>query len=189
MKKDLVSMLKARDIKAFEQFVNEFEKKIYSYAYNFTQNQDDAMDITQEVFLKVYKNIHKFKENSSLSTWVYRITSNVCIDFVRKNKYTVPITVENEEYIFQVVDNTQNIDEIIKNKDLSSEIYNALNKLDENSKQIIIMRDILELSYSEISDILKLESGTVKSRIARSRKKLRDILVDIGNKTGSASSN
>ena len=188
--KDLVPLLKSKDIKAFDTFVSEYEKKIYSYAYGFSLNRDDALDITQEVFIKVYKNIDKFKENSSLSTWVYRITSNVCIDYARKNKNNknISITDENIEFINQIPDNASCTDEIIENRELSDELVNSLNKLDADSKQIVVMRDILGLSYSEIAEILKLEDGTVKSRIARSRKKLRDILIHIRNKSASVPS-
>ncbi len=189
MEKEQISLLKKGDKKAFEEFVSLYEKKIYRYAYNFTKNPDDALDITQEVFLKVHKNIKKFKENSSLSTWVYRITSNVCIDFSRKNKLTIPITEENEDYILNLHDNSTNIEDLVANKDISEDIAVSLSKLDDDAKQIVIMRDVLELSYNEISDALKLEVGTVKSRISRSRKKLRNILIDLWNKNNGDTSN
>lgn len=176
---NLVSRLKVNDIKAFEELVELFDKKIYNYAYGFTLNHEDALDITQEVFLKVYRNIDKFKENSSLSTWIYRITSNVCVDVVRKNNKnkTVAISAENEEFINQIPDKSASTDEIIENNELSEELAAALKKLDFDARQIIVMRDILELTYSEIGAILKIEDGTVKSKISRSRKKLREIIL------------
>ncbi|MFI3226298.1 MAG: RNA polymerase sigma factor [Clostridia bacterium] len=175
----LVSRLKTGDIKAFEELVELYDKKIYNYAYGFTLNHEDSLDITQEVFLKVYKNIGKFKENASLSTWIYKITSNVCIDVARKNNRhkTVTINSENEEFINQIPDKTPLIDEIVENNELSAELSSSMKKLDFDAKQIIVMRDVLGLSYSEIGDALKLEDGTVKSKISRSRKKLREILL------------
>ncbi len=182
---NLVMRLKTNDIKAFEELVELYEKKIYNYAYGFTLSHEDALDITQEVFLKIYKNIQKFKENSSLSTWIYRITSNVCVDIARKNNKnkTVSISAENEEFINQLPDKTASVEDIIENNELSQELSNSLKKLDLDSKQIIIMRDVLGLSYNEIGTILKLEDGTVKSKISRSRKKLREIILKIRNKT------
>lgn len=181
---NLVSRLKTGDIKAFEELVELYDKKIYNYAYGFTLNHEDSLDITQEVFLKVYRNISKFKENSSLSTWIYKITSNVCIDVARKNNRhkTVAISAENEEFINQIPDKATSTEEIIENNELSHELSNSLSKLDFDSKQIIVMRDVLGLSYSEIGDILKLEDGTVKSKISRSRKKLREIILKTRNK-------
>lgn len=181
---NLVLRLKTNDIKAFEELVEAFEKKIYNYAYGFTLNREDSLDITQEVFVKIFKNINNFKENSSLSTWIYRITSNVCIDYTRKNKKTkmISITEENEEFINQIPDKSGEISNIIENNELGIEITTALNSIDTDARQIIIMRDILELSYSEICDILKIEEGTVKSRISRSRKKLRTIILENRNK-------
>lgn len=182
---NLVSLLKSRDIKSFETFVSEYEKKIYNHAYGFTLNKDDALDITQEVFLKVYKNIDKFKENSSLSTWVYRITSNVCIDYSRKNKNIkiTPINCENEEMISQIPDPCANCIDIVINRELSDEIASSLLSIDADARQVIVMRDVLGLSYGEISEILKLEDGTVKSRISRSRKKLREKILNFRNKS------
>lgn len=182
---NLIDLLKKNDIKAFEELVKLYEKKIYNYAYGFTLSHEDALDITQEVFLKIYRNIDKFKENSSLSTWIYRITSNVCVDTARKNNKnkTVAISAENEEFINQIPDKNVTIEQIIANNELSEEIAKSIEKLDDDAKQIVVMRDILGLSYSEIAEILKLEDGTVKSKISRSRKKLREIILKIRNKS------
>lgn len=176
---NLVKRLKSRDIKAFEELVSIYDKKIYNYAYGFTLNHEDSLDITQEVFLKVYRNIDKFQENSSISTWIYKITSNVCVDIIRKNNKnkTVAITPENEEIINQLQDSSASAEQIVENHELSDELSDSIKKLDYDAKQIIVMRDILELSYSEIAEILKLEDGTVKSKISRSRKKLREIIL------------
>lgn len=181
---ELIAGLKMHDIKVFEQLVSMYEKKIYNYAYGFTLNREDALDITQEVFLKIYRNIDKFKEKSSLSTWIYKITSNVCIDAVRKNNKhkTVDMTAENEEYINKIPDKAESVDKILENKEISEEIFNSIKQLDYDSRQVIVMRDILGLSYTEISEILKANDGTIKSRISRSRKKLREILLNQGTK-------
>lgn len=189
MEKAKILLLKSRDIQTFDSLVKEYERKIYNYAYNFTKNHDDALDITQEVFLKIHKNIDKFKEDSSLSTWIYRITANVCIDFSRKNKYTVPITEENEEYVFQIADGTAKVEKNIINNELREEITTSLRILDADSRQIIILRDVLGFSYSKISEVLELEEGTVKSRISRSRKKLREIILKSRNKNEDTTSN
>ena len=183
MSDELVSKLKKYDIKAFEEFVSLYEKKIYNYAYGFTLNREDSLDITQEVFLKVYKNIDKFKEKSSISTWIYRITSNVCIDFARKAKpnKVVSITDENLDIIQNIKDTKILPEDFLVQTEMSEEIISSLNGLDYDAKQIIVMRDILGLTYSEIGEILKLEEGTVKSRIARSRKKLRSIILEKRN--------
>ena len=183
MSDELVSKLKKYDIKAFEEFVSLYEKKIYNYAYGFTLNREDSLDITQEVFLKVYKNIDKFKEKSSISTWIYRITSNVCIDFARKAKPNkiVSITDENLDIIQNIKDTKILPEDFLVQTEMSEEIISSLNGLDYDAKQIIVMRDILGLTYSEIGEILKLEEGTVKSRIARSRKKLRSIILEKRN--------
>lgn len=183
MNDELITKIKNHDVKAFETLVTLYEKKVYNYAYGFTLNREDALDITQEVFLKVYKNIQKFKEESSISTWIYKITSNVCIDFARKSKPGNIININDEN--FNLIENIKDsaiapVDFVLQNE-LSEEIIDSLNKLDFSSRQIVVMRDILQLSYSEIATILNLEDGTVKSKISRSRKKLRDIIVKSRN--------
>lgn len=188
MERNLIMLLKSRDLKAFDTLVSDYEKKIYNYAYSFTKNPEDALDITQEVFLKIHKNISKFNENSTISTWIYKITSNVCIDWARKQKPTVAITTENEDFINQVADKSDSVEGQIQQKEISNEIHHALSLIDEPSRQIVIMRDIQGLTYDEIGQILELESGTVKSRISRSRKKLRDIIVNLRNKNEKISS-
>lgn len=182
-----ISLLKSRDLKAFDALVKEYERKIYAFAYRFTKNHDDALDITQEVFLKIHKNIESFNEDSSISTWIYRITNNVCIDFVRKSKPTVSITDENQEYIYQIADN-ESTEKTVLNNELREEIFTSLSEIDENSRQIVILRDILGFSYQKIADILEIEEGTVKSRISRSRKKLRDNILFLRNKSKKSTS-
>ena len=171
------------DEKAFEQLVFSYEKKIYNLAYRTCQNSQDAMDVTQEVFLRVFRAIKGFKGESSFSVWIYRIASNICIDYVRrvaKNK-TVSLTIVDEsgEMIDMDIAEETNTPELhYERVELRREIKKGLEALSVEHRHIIVLRDINGLSYTEIAEILTLEEGTVKSRLSRARAKLAEIMME-----------
>jgi len=181
--KRLIKKCKNGDIEAFEKLIEGYQKKVYNIAYRMVQNQEDASDIAQEVFIKVFKSIVHFKEESSFSTWLYRITVNVCLDELRKRKKTNVISInsviqaENSEFTMQLEDTGKRPEEILEEKELRSEINRAINKLSDDHRLVIQLRDIYGLSYEEISDILQCSLGTVKSRINRARNSLKNILL------------
>jgi len=174
------------DMAAFEFLVTAHEKKIYNMAYRYTGNVQDAEDITQEVFLRVFRSLSGFKEESSFSTWIYRITSNVCIDYSRKkpgktgNLISIDSTDE-EGHEIQIRGEAFSPEEEYDKREIREAIADAILKLPDNHRQAIILRDINGLSYDEIAKILDISEGTVKSRIARARGQLCKILTGKGN--------
>ncbi|MGF7056529.1 RNA polymerase sigma factor [Brassicibacter mesophilus] len=170
------------DIEAFEELIAKYEKTAYNIALKMLRNQDDAMDISQEAFIKVFKSIKTFNFESSFSTWLYRIVTNTCLDFLRKknnNVYSIdsPINTEDGE-IQRDIPDTVNTPEEMLEKQLTKElVQKSINKLDNNHKAVIILRDIEGFSYEEISRILDCSLGTVKSRISRARNNLKDIIL------------
>lgn len=174
------------DMSAFEKIISMHEQSVYRIALRYTKNESDALDISQETFIKVYRAISSFKGDSSLSTWIYRIASNVCIDHIRKNNKPpeVPLYKTDENgntYDINVPSPIGNPEEYVDSAETMDEIACALNKLSDEHKEVIVLRDIEGFSYAEIADILEVEEGTVKSRIARARKKFRTILIESGN--------
>jgi len=170
------------NIEAFEELIAKYEKTAYNIAFKMLRNQDDAMDVSQEAFIKVFKSIKTFNFESSFSTWLYRIVTNTCLDFLRKNNNNVysidsPINTEEGE-IQRDIPDTVNTPEEMLEKQLTKElVQNSINKLDDNHKAVIILRDIEGFSYEEISQILGCSLGTVKSRISRARNNLKDIIL------------
>lgn len=170
------------DISAFEELIIQYEKKVYNVALRVLKNPDDAMDISQEVFIKIYKNLDKFDGKASFSTWLYRITTNTCIDELRKRKgketYSIDNDIENEEgsYKREFVDNSPTPEEQTIIKESGNEIIKAMENLSDEHRTIIILRDIEGLSYNEIADITGVSIGTVKSRISRARLSLKNII-------------
>ncbi len=145
------------------------------------KNKEDAEDISQEALIKVYKYIDSFNMDSSFRTWMYRIVVNTCLDYMRKNKATVvsidkPIKTDYNEFQVEIEDKRPSPEELFERKETQKLVIEALNQLDDSFKTAIILRDINDFSYEEISDILTCSLGTVKSRICRGRQKLREII-------------
>lgn len=192
--KELVEKAKKGDQFAFEQLVIAYERKVYATAYRFMGNESDAMDMSQEVFIRVFRFLDKFNEESSFSTWLYRISVNVCKDGLKKRsgRNELPLEIPDDEdgtYVNEVKDCRYDPVEVFEQIELKREIRDGIESLPCNYKEIIIMRDICGLTYEEISESLSLEIGTVKSRISRAREKLRKYLLQNGNKPVSFRSN
>lgn len=183
--KERIRRAKNGDQAAFEELVSAYEKKIYNMGLRYTGSQQDALDICQEVFLRLFRFIGQFNEASSFSTWLYRIAVNVCKDTIRKKQKVVELSfeVEDEEgnYEVEVSDLRYNPEDSVQRRELRHQILHAIAELPEKYREIIILRDINGLSYEEISRCLELEEGTVKSRISRAREKLRVFLSKTGN--------
>lgn len=173
------------DTKAFEALLSAYEKPVYNLCLRMTGNAEDAADLTQEAFLKIWRGLENYKFESSFSTWVYRLTTNVSIDFLRgkKRRQTVSITVEEEDGVaeLEVPDPAPLPEEQLLLREKKAQIASAMNQLDEEARLILTLRILEDLSYEEIARVTGLKDGTVKSRLARARLKLKKILTESGN--------
>ena len=174
------------DANAFETLVLEYEKNVYNIARRMTGNSEDAADMTQEAFIKAYNSLQSFRGDSKFSVWLYRIVSNVCLDFLRsKNRRpTVSLSVEDddgEDTQLDVADESQSPELLLDRKLTRESVRRGLDSLPPDYRQILLLREIQGLSYDEIAQALSLEVGTVKSRIFRARKRLCTFLIDDGN--------
>ena len=174
------------DANAFETLVLEYEKNVYNIALRMTGNSEDAADMTQEAFIKAYNSLQSFRGDSKFSVWLYRIVSNVCLDFLRsKNRRpTVSLSVEDddgEDAQLDVADESQSPELLLDRKLMRDSVRRGLDSLPPDYRQILLLREIQGLSYDEIAQALSLEVGTVKSRIFRARKRLCTFLIDDGN--------
>ena len=183
--RDLIRKAKQGDMLAFEELILKHEKIVYNLALRMMNHSEDAMDISQEVFLKAYRSLTNFDERSAFSTWLYRITHNTCIDEIRKRKgkqtYSLEEDLESEDGSMQrqVADDGDTPEESLMRKEEKSEILHALDTLSEEHKAAIILRDVKGMSYEEIAEILELSLGTVKSRINRARNQLKTEILKI----------
>ncbi len=183
---ELVKRTLQGDTKAFEELVQQYESKIYALAYRYMGNEDDAYDMSQEAFIKAYRSLRSFKGHSSFGTWLYRVTTNVCLDELRRRKRRiVPLSLdeplathEGDEVDKEIPDNTPTADILYEQKEFSQYIQDLLDQLKPDHKTAIVLRDVLDLSYEEISEVLNCSIGTVKSRISRARETLRKKIVE-----------
>jgi RNA polymerase sigma-70 factor (ECF subfamily) len=178
----LVSRSKAGDIAAFEELIGAYQKKIFNLAYRIIGNYDDAADLAQEALIRIFRSIGGFKEQSSFSTWIYRITTNVCLDEIRKRKSKKEYSLDEEVQVDdgqlkrQVMSEDPGPDEVFEREELRSMVKDAIDKLPEEQRIVITLRDIQGLSYDEIAEVLDCPGGTVKSRISRARQALKKVL-------------
>lgn len=178
----LVRKAKQGDIQAFEKLINKHQKRVYNIALRMLQNPEDAYDISQEVFIRVFKSMKEFREEASFSTWIYRIAKNACLDELRKRKKRNIVSLdENMEFEEgtvkrQIEDEAPGPDILYESKELKDIVKLALRHLSNDHRLVIVLRDLQGFSYDEIAKILDCPEGTVKSRINRARKALKDIL-------------
>lgn len=179
---ELVDKIIKGEMDTFEKLIDKYQKMVYNLAYRIFNNYSDAEDMTQEVFLKVYKNIEKCSGKGSIKTWIYTIAYNTCIDEVRKRKgktnFSLDSTIDSDdgEYNFEVASKEETPENYLINKEEIKEIENAINKLSEVHKTLIFLRDIKGFTYNEISEIMEINLGTVKSKLNRARTNLKNIL-------------
>lgn len=179
----LIKKAKEGDEGSFETLILSCKGKAYNIALRYVKNENDAMDVLQDSFIKIFRHLPKFNEDSKFETWVYRIVVNTCNDFLRKNKYkyneiSSAVNEDEEEMEFNIPDNAPTPDEALLNKEHSSYILECLEKMPADHKEVIILRDIKGFAYEEISEILECSIGTVKSRISRARSRLKDIYLN-----------
>ncbi len=178
----LLEKAKAGDVTAFEELIEAYQKKVFNLAMRMIGNYDDAADLAQEAFIRIFKAISGFKEQSSFSTWVYRITTNVCLDEIRKRKNKKVISLDEEIHMDdgdmkrQVESDDLRPDEAAEREEVRKIVNDAINSLPEDQKAAITLRDIHGMSYEEIAQILDCPGGTVKSRLNRARQALKNVL-------------
>lgn len=190
---ELIRSVQNGSANAFEALVTENEAHIFKLCLRMTGNREDAADLTQEAFLKAYRSIASFRGDCRFSSWMIRIASNVCLDFLRSKskKQTVPLTTENddgEEAELDIPDAAPLPEDRLLSGELKASISRGLERLSDEQRQILVLRELDGLSYDEIAGTLGIEVGTVKSRIFRARKRLCAFLLRDGNIPESLSS-
>jgi len=183
---EIIESVLRGNVNAFESLVREYEKLVYNIALRLMGSPEDAADMAQETFLKAYRSLSSYRGDSRFSVWLYRITANVCLDALRakSRKPTVSLTIEDEDgedTQFEIPDTAPSPEELLQNKLSRESVSKCLMKLSEEQRRILVMREVAGLSYEEIGEALSLESGTVKSRIFRARRKLCSFLEEEGN--------
>jgi len=172
------------DMDAFEILVKKYEARVYQIASHMLANGEDARDAAQEAFIKAYRSITRFRGESKFSTWLYRIINNVCLDHLRKrNRNALSLddetVTEGGDKVAREIPSDFDVEAIVENAEFRRLVGKALRSLPEQHRAMIALRDLQGLGYAEISDLLELPEGTVKSRINRARANLRNMILGL----------
>ena len=184
--RELVARAGAGDQEAFEQLVRDNQNRVYSLAVRLVGDREEAADLAQEAFLKAWQGLSSFQGESSFATWIYRLTTNVCIDYLRRKKrrqeVEPAVSLDDEDSGWaEPADAGQDPQRKLEEAERSRALSRGLERLPEHQRQVLVMRELSGLSYQEIGAATGLDLGTVKSRIARARLALRKILLEDGN--------
>lgn len=171
---ELIERCLNRDEDAWEQIISRYKRKVFGIAFKFTGRFEEAEDLTQEVFFKVYKALHSYKKEQDFSWWLVSISRNACIDYYRSVKREKKVLSndlnELKNFKFQGLSPQGNMEATERSKALRE----SLGELPDDLRRVLILRDLQGFSYKEIADQLNLAEGTVKSRIHRGRAELAE---------------
>jgi RNA polymerase sigma factor (sigma-70 family) len=178
---ELIQGLQKGDESAFKFLVETYQDKVYNTAFGIVQNAADAEDVAQEVFIQVYRSIHSFKGESKLSTWLYRIATTRALDLLRSKKskkrfgFIQRLFGDENEPVFEIPDfNHPGV--ALENKERAAQLFKAISQLPDNQKKAFTLHKLEDLSYHEISDVLKTTIPAVESLMHRAKQNLRKIL-------------
>lgn len=180
---EFIKALKNHDAKAYGKLLDDFQQKVFGTCISFVPNKEDAEDIAQEVFVEVFNSIDKFKGASKLSTWIYRITTNKCLEFIRskntKKRFAFLQTLFGNDI---PIDKTSYFTEmnhpgiILENKEKGKALFHAINQLPESQKTVFTLSKIDGKSYQEICEITNKSLTSVESLMFRAKKNLQELL-------------
>ncbi|MEW5952344.1 MAG: sigma-70 family RNA polymerase sigma factor [Bacillota bacterium] len=182
---NLVKKAKNRDLQAFEKLVEAYQKRVFALCVQLTGNQDDAQDLAQEVFIQAFASITNFRQESDLGTWLHRIAVNKWINITRKQKKAqlvyldAPVKTGDGEAQREVAATEGNPQELVEEKEFHARVRRALGRLTYEHRAVLVLREIQGYSYEEIAGILDCSVGTVRSRLNRARKAMKDNLQNL----------
>lgn len=187
---ELVQAAARGDADAFARLVDLYQNKVYHLALRMCGSPEDAADVAQDAFLAAWRALPSFRGEAGFATWLYRLTSNAAIDHLRRTKkQRSDLSLDDGELNLDAADGGPTPQEAAEGQELQSAVARGLRLLSDDHRQVLVLREIQELSYEEIAACLSLDIGTVKSRISRARNSLRNILLKSGNLSGYLPSN
>jgi RNA polymerase sigma-70 factor (ECF subfamily) len=173
----LIEAVLAGNVELFGELVQAYQGRLYNAVARMVGNPDDAEDIVQDAFVQAFRKLDSFRASSSFYTWIYRIAVNAAINFHRRHRRTLAFTVDHEEGSSVEGSSREAPSQRLESLEESARVQQGLMQLSEEHRQILVMREIDDLSYEQIAEILRLPVGTVRSRLHRARLQLKDCLL------------
>ena len=181
---DLVARAAAGEGDCFDVLVGRYHRPIANFIFRMVSNYETSLDLTQEVFIKVYGSLGRYNPEFKFSTWIYKIASNTAIDYLRKQSVTTSplylVSGNDEEFELPIPAKGPSPERALERTERSAQIEEAISKLPHRYRELIVLRHVSELSYDEIAEVTGLPLGTVKNRIFRAREAMRKHLVRMG---------
>lgn len=175
--KELIINANNGNVMALEELIYRYDKMVLRLAMKYTGDSDDAKDIYQEVFIRVYKNIGRFQFKSEFSTWLFRIATNVCISFKRKHRKSNLFSLDDENnsaYVFSLPGNDESLpDSITENKEFGNKVSEALKNLSPNQRMSFLLKHYEGYKIREIAEMMSCKEGTIKKYLFEAVRKLR----------------
>jgi RNA polymerase sigma-70 factor (ECF subfamily) len=167
--KDLVARCRKGDDDAWRELVDRFGQKVYAISYHFTLKREDAEELSQEIFLKLFENLHRYDGGFPLVAWILSVSRNLCIDRYRRRKREKSFRFVSDEAVTALLKSEDDPSSVALKKERTQLLFSALSEIPEDLAEILILRDLNGLAYEEIGKALELPDGTVKSRLFRAR--------------------
>ncbi|MCS7253945.1 MAG: sigma-70 family RNA polymerase sigma factor [Armatimonadota bacterium] len=178
--RELLRRCKAGDEDAWREFIDTYKHMVYSFAYDLLRNPEDAEDVAQEVFINAFRAIGSFRGDSRISTWLYRVTKNACLNFIRQRDKAVWESLDDQEGNWEELldrdDDMPTPEELVLHEELREIVRRKIDELPHIYRTAIIMCDIRQLNYEEAARILNIPVGTLKSQVFRARRMLKEKL-------------
>lgn len=184
----LVTAVKGGDKHAFKVLMQRYQRKVYAVAFGFLRNQEDALDVVQESFIKVHRYIGKFEGNSTFYTWLYRIVANLCIDHLRKAKRHRDVEFDDglrhdakDEPASDFTPHLGHLgdpSDMLRRKEIAAAVEASLDHLSEKHRAVIVMRELQGMSYEEMAQAMKCSKGTIMSRLFHARRNMQKLLTE-----------
>ena len=192
--RELIRRVLCGESAAFETLVLENEKKVYNLALKLTRDEQDAMDLSQEAFLKAYQCLDTLREDGKFSPWLMKLTYNLGVDFLRKKQRANTVSIfavkdDGEDTVLEIPDLRALPEDEAERRETRREIAACLDQLPEEHRRVLLLREQADMSYADIASALGISEGTVKSRISRARQNLARLLIRNGTFPDSARHN
>lgn len=181
----LVDRARSGDKRAFRILVERYQKRVYGIAYGVVRNEEDALDVSQEAFIKVHRNLARFQGTSSFYTWLYRIVVNLCIDQKRRKSRAMQVDFDDSRDHGDVAEDSggrisgspyRDPARAVSDAELRDEMDRAMSALSDKHRRVVVLRELEGLSYKEIADVEEISVGTVMSRLHHARQNLQSSL-------------
>lgn len=182
--KKLIKLCKSGHIGSFDLLLKRYEKYIYKICFNYTSSREDALDLLQEIFIKLYRSIQKFDEDRDIIPWLKRITVNTCLNFIRGKRdvtFSLDSTVgDSKNSVQDLIASGTDVEELVSMRDTKRLVEEIVQQLPDEMRMAIILRHVEGMSYDEIAKAMSCPVGTIKTHIFQGRKLLKDYLKDAG---------